>query len=210
MLTLKLTLIFRLCGNERSIAFIEDIAHCSDVVFHFPPSQDMPWLFLSHFLIHRPERYDINFSCFKISDWKTATKETSTPNPFNFSHACFRDRYSLQMLTSLGYVFRDKWAQLTDEKLNWSAWKADERYPLCCFAVEQLIKDHGYDLTRTSKDYNAWKKKAKISGTGTDKDNIDIDNTQRLKIACCTLTPLKIIFQPLQSTTGSRALRHPA
>ncbi|CAF3143665.1 unnamed protein product [Rotaria sp. Silwood2] len=199
----------RLCADERNVAFIQEIAHCSDVVFHFPPSPDMPWLFLSHFLISDPNLYEINFSCFKISDWSTENNKNRRPDPFNYKNASFQDRYSLQMLISLGYVFRDKWAQLTDQELNWNKWDINERDTLCCFALEQLRKDHGYDLIRTENDYNETRKKSKKSNNDLEEKAMLVDDRQRLKVAFCTLTPLRIIFQPFEVTTGSRALRNP-
>ncbi len=195
---------FRLCADERNIEFIRDIAHCSDLVFHFPPAQNMAWAFLRYFLTDRPHRYELNFSTFKILDWSKENNKKQKPDPFDYKNASFQDRYALQMLISLGFVFRDKWAQLTDQELNWKNWNVNERYTLCCFAVEQLRQDHGYDLTRTEKDYNETRRKAKKS----DEQTVLVQNTQRLKVAACTLTPLRIIFEPLEVTTGSRALRN--
>jgi hypothetical protein len=168
----------------------------------------MAWVFLRHFLDDRPDRYEINFSAFKISDWSKINNKKQKPDPFDYRNAQYQDRYALQMLISLGFVFRDKWAQLTDQELNWNNWNVNERYTLCCFAVEQLCKDHGYDLTRTERDYNETRKKAKKSDKDMDEKAILVQNTQRLKVAVCTLTPLRTIFQPLEVTTGSRALRN--
>ncbi|CAF1279555.1 unnamed protein product [Rotaria magnacalcarata] len=196
----------RLCGDESSVSFMREIVHCSDVVFHFPPSQDMPWMFLTHFLIDRAEQYHINFSGFKICDWSKENNRNSRPNPFDYRNAPFQDRYGLELLISLGYVFRDKWAQLTDQELNWQQWNPSERYSMCCFVVEQLKLDHAYDLIRTTSDYNEKKKK---SNSDINDNGELVADKQRLKIACCTLTPLKIIFQPLEITIGSRALRLP-
>ncbi|CAF1518083.1 unnamed protein product, partial [Rotaria sordida] len=42
-----------------------------------------------------------------------------------------------------------------------------------------------------------------------DEQVASVDSSQRLKVAFRTLTPLKIIFQPFEVTTGSRALRNP-
>jgi len=108
------------------------------------------------------------------------------------------------MLTSLGYVFRDKWAQLTDKELKWNEWSVEERYDLCCFAVEQLTNDHGYDLTRTKLDYQIRKSREKEE---RDKDRFDSDQ-KLLRIALCTLTPLTTIFRPFEMSIGSRALRN--
>ncbi|CAF3334014.1 unnamed protein product [Rotaria socialis] len=196
----------RLCGDESNVSFMREIVHCSDVVFHFPPSQDMPWMFLSHFLVDRAEQYHINFSCFKICDWSKENNKNSRPNPFDYRNAPFQDRYALELLISLGYVFRDKWAQLTDQELNWHQWNPSERYSMCCFVVEQLKLDHAYDLIRTASDYNEKKKK---SDSDINDNGGLVADKQLLKVACCTLTPLKIIFQPLEITIGSRALRLP-
>jgi hypothetical protein len=170
----------------------------------------MAWVFLSHFLDERPERYEINFSTFKISDWSKENNKKQQPDPFDYKNAKFQDRYALQMLISLGFVFRDKWAQLTDQELNWNNWNVDERYTLCCFAVEQLCKDHGYDLTQTQKDYKETRKKEKKADKDTNEQPISVQNKERLKVAVCTLTPLRIIVQPFEITTGSRALRNKA
>ncbi|CAF1065628.1 unnamed protein product [Adineta steineri] len=196
----------RICADQRHVDFITDIAQCSDLVLYFAPPKERAWQFLSYFfIIDQPERYHINFSTFKISDWSTENNKKQRPDPFNFGNASFQDRYALQMLISLGYVFRDKWAQLTDQVLNWSKWNLDERYTLCCYAVEQLCNDHGYDLTRTARDYNETRRRAV---SNMDEQTILVGNRERLKVATCTLTPLKIIFQPLEVTMGSRALRN--
>jgi hypothetical protein len=167
----------------------------------------MAWIFLNHFLDDRPDRYQINFSTFKISDWPKQNQK-QWPDPFDYKNAQFQDRYALQMLISLGFVFRDKWAQLTDQELNWNNWNPNERYTLCCFAAEQLCKDHGYDLTRTERDYNEIRRKGKKSDKDMDEQPISVKDKERLKVAVCTLTPLRTIFQPFEITTGSRALRH--
>ncbi|CAF5001728.1 unnamed protein product, partial [Rotaria sp. Silwood1] len=197
----------RMCGDEQRIKFIQNLAQCSDLVLHFEASPNMPWSFLEHLLIDRPERYEINFSTFKICDWLKENKN-QTPDPFDYKKASFQDRYALQMLISLGFVFRDKWAQLTDQELNWKRWNVNERYSLCCYAVEQLCQDHGYDLTRTERDYNEAKKKF-ITNNDMNEQLVSIEDRKKLKVAACTLTPLRFIFQPFEITTGSRALRNP-
>jgi len=165
----------------------------------------MAWVFLRHFLDDRPDRYEINFTNFKIFDISQETIIKSRPDPFDYKNAKFQDRYALQMLISLGFVFRDKWAELTDDELHWNNWNINQRYTLCCFAVEQLCKDHGYDLTRLERDFNEMKRKMKKSD---EQQPIAVQNAQRLQVAVCTLTPLRTIFQPLEITTGSRALRN--
>ncbi|UJR12729.1 hypothetical protein I4U23_016903 [Adineta vaga] len=199
----------RLCSDQRDVDFIKDIPQCSDLVLYFIPPKERAWMFLSYFLMDRPDRYQINFSTFKISDWLTENNKNQRPDPFNYRNASFQDRYALQMLISLGFVFRDKWAQLTDQELNWNKWNVDDRYTFCCYALEQLRNDHGYDLTRTARDYNETRKKASKADVNMDEQAILVRDIQRLKVATCTLTPLKIIFQPLEVTTGSRALRNP-
>ncbi|CAF1186741.1 unnamed protein product [Rotaria sordida] len=198
----------RICGDDQHMKFIRDLAHCSDLVLHFEASPNMPWSFLEHLLIDRSERYEINFSTFKICDWSNEHNKNQRPDPFDFKKASFQDRYALQMLISLGFVFRDKWAQLTDQELNWKKWNIDERYSLCCYAVEQLCQDHGYDLTRTERDYNERKKKL-ITNNNMNEQLVSIDDRKKMKVAVCTLTPLRFIFQPFEITTGSRALRNP-
>lgn len=197
--------MFRLCRDEKNVNFIERIAECSDLVLYFSSSSNAPWAFLRHFLDDRPYRYELNFCNFKIFDTSRDTNPRSRPDPFDFKHAKFQDRYALQMLISLGFVFRDKWAELNDDELGWNQWNPNDRYRLCCFAVEQLRQDHGYDLRRTKIDFDAKKKDKKKSD---EQQAISVLPNQRLEVALCTLTPLKTIFQPLEVTTGSRALRN--
>jgi hypothetical protein len=168
----------------------------------------MAWAFIRHFLTERSYRYEINFSNFQILDWSKENNKKQKPDPFNYDHASYQDRYALQMLISLGFVFRDKWAQLTDQELNWNKWNPNDRYRLCCFAVEQLCKDHGYDLRRTERDYNEIRRKKEDSDKDKNENALLAQNTQLVKVAVCTLTPLRIIFQPLEVTMGSRALRN--
>ncbi|CAF1307954.1 unnamed protein product [Adineta ricciae] len=199
----------RLCSDERNGDFIKDIPQCSDLVLYFVPPKERAWVFLSYFLTDRPERYHINFSTFKISDWSKEFNKNQRPDPFSYRNASFQDRYALQMLISLGFVFRDKWAQLTDQELNWNRWNVDDRYTLCCYTLEQLKNDHGYDLSRTAKDYNETRKTATEADGNMNGQVMLVENKQRLQVAVCTLTPLKISFQPLEVTTGNRALRNP-
>ncbi|CAF1170949.1 unnamed protein product [Adineta steineri] len=196
----------RICADQQNVEFVTDIGQCSDLVLYFIPPKESVWMFLSYFLIDHPERYHINFSTFKISNWSTKKNQNQTPDPFNYRNASFQDRYALQMLMSLGFLFQDKWAQLTDQELNWNKWNIDERYTLCCYVVEQLCNDHGYDLRRTEKDYNETRKRI---DSNMDEQAVLVGNKQRLKVAFCTLAPLNIIFHPLEVTTGSRALRNP-
>ena len=168
----------------------------------------MPWAFLQHFLEDRPYRYEINFCNFQILDWAKQTK-AGPPDPFNYKNASYEDRYALQMLTSMGYVFRDKWAQLTDQELDWKSCDPKERYALCCFVVEQLRVDHGYDLQSALRDYRESKGGTKKKDAENDEEMVLAQHREFLKVAVCTLTPMRTIFQPLEVTTGSRALRHP-
>lgn len=163
---------------------------------------------MRQFLEDRPYRYEINFSNFQILDWPRENPNRQMPNPFDYLNASHQDRYALQMLISLGFLFRDKWAQLTDQDLHWNTWRVEERYSLCCFAVEQLRNDHGYDLRRTGQDYNEKKKKkATKPDPDTDEKMVLAQNTQFIKVAVCTLTPMRTIVQPMEVTMGSRALR---
>ncbi len=185
---------------------MKDIEYCSDLVLHFKESQNMAWAFIRHLLEDRPYRYHINFSNFQILDWsKEIINLQQRPDPFDYRNASYQDRYALDMLTSLGFVFRDKWAQLTDKELKWNNWNVNNRYNLCCFAVEQLYEDHGYDLRQTETDYDKKRRKEEKSAGNVEKQ---VANAQLLKVAVCTLTPLRIIIRPLEVTVGSRALRH--
>ena len=201
-----LSLVFsRICSNEQNAEFIRDLADCSDVVLQFPPpDKDEAWTFLNQFLIDQYSQYEINFSTFKISDWSEVNNTNS--NPVDGS---FEDRYAFQMLVSLGFVFQDKWAELTDRDLIWHKWNTNNRYAVCCFARKRLCEDHGYDLKQTLKDYNGTREELRRSDENTDRQTGLVRNkfTELLKVACCTLTPLKIIFQPLETTIGNRALR---
>ncbi|CAF0893708.1 unnamed protein product [Adineta ricciae] len=193
----------RVCADQPNVDFIKDVAHCSDVVFNIVSPKENTWKFLHYFLFDRPERYHMNFSTFKITDWSRENNKNHRPDPFNYRNASFQDRYALEMLISLGYVFRDKWALFTNDELNWNQWKSEDRYNLCCYAVEQLRADHGFDLRRTEKDYEEKRRKTNV------KHPILVQDQERLKVACCTLTPLKLIFQPFEITTGNRTLRNP-
>ena len=192
-----------MCDSERSSTLVRAIGKSSDVVFHFGPPQVAAWSFLSHLISNEPEKCEINFGTFSVSDWRADARGRTTPDPFNYARASFEDRYALQMLTSRGFVFRDKWAELTDAELKWKQWPPAERYALCVYASERLHEDHGYDLRRTKSDYDA-----RLRSTTADDSSIFIDPKERLQVAVCTLTPLRIIFQPLDLTSGSRALRN--
>lgn len=189
--------------DSRRNELLRDIELCSDLVIHFPYSQNSAWAFIEHFLDDRSYRYEINFGNFQTVDWAREPNSRSNPDPFNYQRASYEDRYGLQILISMGYVFRDKWAQLTDQELKWNTCDRQERYSLCCFVADQLRADHGYDLTRAIQDYNATKKERKKAEAAGGQ------NRTPLKVAACTLTPMRNIFQRLEETVGSRALRHP-
>ena len=192
-----------MCDNEKSSKLVRAIGKSSDVVLHFGPQQVVAWSFLTQLISSEPEKYEINFGTFTVSDWRADARGSTTPDPFHYASASFEDRYALQMLTSRGFVFRDKWAELTDADLKWNQWPQAERYALCVYASERLQQDHGYDLRRTKSDYDA-----RLRSTPADDSCIFIDPKERLQVAVCTLTPLRIIFQPLDLTSGSRALRN--
>lgn len=200
---------FRLCADSRRNDLLRDIEYCSDLVIHFPYSQNVAWAFIEHFLLDRSYRYHINFGNFQTVDWPRETHKSQTPDPFDYKRASYEDRYALQILISMGYVFRDKWAQLTDQELKWNTCDPKERYSLCRFVAQQLCADHGYDLTRALEHYNAKKKEWKKAESANEEEAMIGQNKRSLKVAACTLTPMRTIFQPLEETVGSRALRHP-
>ena len=191
-----------MCDSEKSSTLVRAIGKSSDVVLYFGLPQVAAYSFLSHLISKEPVTYEINFSTFTVADWKADARGRTAPDPFNYARASFEDRYALQMLTSRGFVFRDKWAELTDAELTWKQWQPAERYALCVYASERLQEDHGYDLRRTKSDFHAKAPKSTV-----DDGCISIDRKERLQVAVCTLTPLRIIFQPLDLTSGSRALR---
>lgn len=161
-------------------------------------------------LMSEPALCAINFGVFRVRDWSSEKNRHRPPDPFKYQTASFKDKYALQMLTSLGYVFRDKWAALTDKELGWDQWNASDRYDLCCYAVERLREDHAYDLRRTADDYNRTKSKREREAQNQLASTVVIERTKRLEVATCTLTPMRVIFRPLDVTSGSRALRNPA
>jgi hypothetical protein len=199
---------FRICFDEKVSTIFNTIGLCSDLVLYFPPLQLLPWYFLTDLMSDQPERFEINFASFTVMDWSDEKNKHKTPDPFDYKKASFKDRYALQMLTSLGYVFRDKWAHSTDRDLKWNEWNVNERYSLCTYVKEQLSKDHGYDLRRTARDYNESRKELAAAAKNTAEQSMVVDRKQQLEVAVCTLTPLRLVFRPLDLTSGSRTLRN--
>ena len=127
-------------------------------------------------------------------------------NPFQHPAPSFQDRYGIQMLCSLGHLFLDKSLNPSNGNLNWDAWQPHDRYALCCYAAEQLHNDHGYDLRQTASDY--YRRRKMMKSDNENEQSILVEPKYRLQVPVCTLTPLRTIFQPLELTTGSRALRN--
>ena len=179
------------------------------MVLHFNASEGAPWLFLQQLIPDSLFTAEINFSVFTVRDWSSVKIRHQPPDPFGYDKASFKDRYALQMLTSMGCVFRDKWAQLTDKDLRWNEWNPKDRYDLCCYALERLREDHAYDLRRTADDYNERRSKKDKAVENQVVSTVFVKDKNRLEVATCTLTPMRVIFQPLEVTSGSRALRNP-
>ena len=154
----------------------------------------------------KQDKYEINFSCFKAHDWQSKWADGRLSNPFHRPQALFQDLYGLQMLRSLGHVYRDKVIKLNNGNLGWDSWNPDDRYALCCYAAERLRDDHGCDLRRTAQDYYARKKS--MASENDNEQSVYIEPKYQIQVAVCTLTPLRTIFQSMELTTGSRALRN--
>jgi hypothetical protein len=158
-------------------------------------------------MLNQAQYYEINFATFKTSVWSNKARETRVSNSSDCAPASFKDQYGLEMLNSLGFVFQDKWVELTDRILRWSERDEQFRYKLCCYVFKTLCIDHGYDLRQAIVDFSNENLVVKVNPVGV-PCTASIEPKERLQVASCKLTPLQLILQPMVTTSGSRALRN--
>lgn len=191
---------------------IQNIARSSDVVLQFGPNDNAPWFFL-HKLTGAldPEKqntmFQINFGVFNVEEWPRSRNKKRYPDPFKYRSASYSIRYGLQMLSSMGYVFDDKWGEISEKELGWES-KSDEAYDLCRFVYQRLTEDHAYDLRCAANDFIDDKRRREREKPEKDPFSQNFAE-KKLRIANCVLTPLKISFQPFEYSFGNRAVRNP-
>jgi hypothetical protein len=105
------------------------------------------------------------------------------------------------MLFSLGYLFQDKYGkQLHDQFVAFDKELFNE---MCYYLKEKLEDNHCYNIKRVFEDFTSYikekRKEEKQSGA------------KKLPycIGCISVTPLRVLYQRMESTIGNRALRMP-
>ncbi len=142
------------------------------------------------------DRFTINFV--------TLTQVPARENNQSFNlppSASHRQQYALKMLFSLGYLFQDKYGkQLHDRFVAFDKELFNE---MCYYLKGKLEENHCYKVPRVFEDFAGYikekRKEEKQSGA------------KKLSycIGCVSVTPLRVLYQRMESTIGNRALRMP-
>ena len=107
-------------------------------------------------------------------------------------HTSIYDSYGMEMLWSLGHLFRDKYnadCQSMFSRTN----QSDSFYSICCTIWSNLKSNHCYQLQDACHDPMAKK------WTGSVRES-----SQSKTVAFAILTPHRIEYQPMHSTLGHR------
>ncbi|CAF3845173.1 unnamed protein product [Rotaria sordida] len=140
----------------------------------------------------------INFASFTIENWSNV-KITVQPR-FN----SFKSQYSIEMLHSLGYVFTDKYLTSLNAQQSFIKIERDsmnEFHNFCSHLYKALKENHCLcldDLIRRNTPNTN-----KINDTFIDM--ISADNLY-VFIRDITLTPMRVIFNPISRERSNRAL----
>jgi hypothetical protein len=167
------------------------ICQCSDLYLKFDRRSDAKE-FLFNF--NNSNRFIYNYADFQFS-----LSSQHKNIPINFVYGNFSselDLYAMKMLDSLGYVFTDKYSNNNNEIqsiFNSFYQKSPEKfYNLCYILWNHLRKDHCYSIQNVFDDPNI------------------INNTlskNKYHTPHAIITPLRVLFQPMHSTSGHRAMR---
>ncbi|CAF4406086.1 unnamed protein product, partial [Rotaria sp. Silwood2] len=115
------------------------------------------------------------------------------------SSASNKQRYALKMLYSMGYIFQDKYSKQIHDQFV--AFDKESFNNMCYYLKEKLEENHCYMLKRIFDEYHTYLKEKR-------KEEQEF-SVQKLPycIGCISLTPLRLIYQRMESSIGNRALR---
>lgn len=166
---------------------MDEVALCSDLQVRFFPASEA-WCFLHELPIagysDRPgeELFHLNFSRFESRPSSSISAPFGKPQ---FDAAT--DSYGMEMLWSLGYVFRDKFMVAQGSVFGRGA-PQKRLYDVFCTMWHKLKENHCYLLQ------DAWKEPLASSSEEPTKQSV----------AFAILSPNRIEFQPMQTMTPHR------
>jgi hypothetical protein len=172
---------------------MKELPQCSDLFVRFFPAS-MAWSFLRDLPIAGYSRrasddiFHINFAIFR---WQ---KDCSSVLPMGMpTYALIDDSYAIEMLWSLGYIFRDKYNADSQSILST---RQNNFYDLCCTIWRNLKTNHCYRIRDALNDQ-------------TSKPHHETSNepSQLEKVAFAILTPYRNEYQPMQKTLCHRGLK---
>jgi hypothetical protein len=172
---------------------MDTISQCSDLWLQFDQRTDakdfLQQLAISNNVNQFIHNY-VDFQFFLSSDLKSEC--------FSLDYRILSSElgvYAMQMLCSLGYIFKDKYSINNNIQLAFISYhqkSPEEFYALCCTLWNYLQADHCYFIPNVFKEQNT------INCTLP-------KNTYQVPHAI--ITPLRILYQPMHLTIGHRAMR---
>jgi hypothetical protein len=116
--------------------------------------------------------------------------------------ASYKQHYALKMLYSMGYLFQDKYSkQIHDQFVTFNKELFNN---MCYYLKEKLEENHCYKLKRIFNDFDVYMKEKHKEEEGE-----SLEKKQPYSIGCVSLTPLRVLYQRMDSSKGNRALRMP-
>ncbi|CAF1643998.1 unnamed protein product [Rotaria sp. Silwood1] len=174
------------------------VSRSSDILLSFNEIEHT-YAFLSELIqetVNCPHRFTIYF----VSLRQVSLNANNNSQPFNLpSSASNKQHYALKMLYSMGYLFQDKYSkQIHDQFI---AFDKELFNNMCYYLKEKLEENHCYMLKRIFDEYDTYLKEKR-------KEDQEYP-VQKLSycIGCISLTPLRLIYQKMESSIGNRALR---
>jgi hypothetical protein len=167
----------------------------SDILLYFREPQHT-WAFLDE-LKHNTDKSDTKFEMNFVTLRENHVEKNE--QPFDMPNTTSKkQRYVLEMLYSMGYVFQDKYSkQLHD---HFCGLDNEQFIQMCYYLKEKLEEDHCYNLEGVFDKFIADTK-------GKCKEEQCLSNGLSFLTGCITITPLRLLYQKEESHEGNRALR---
>ena len=188
---------FRIGNDDKSKSFINALSRCGDLLLQFdPPVNAWPFLLSLPIIGHTENNkrqdgnLDINFASFEYED-RPLNDEYERPK---FS-SC-DSQYSVAVLESLGYVFTDKYTKSTTAQNLLQKFERDHQnsfHNFCSSLYKALIDTHCLHLDDFIN--------RNMQNTPASNKEVEFVFVRQL-----TLTPMRMIFKPLEPELGNRAL----
>lgn len=169
------------------------ISQCSDLWLQFENRTDA-WDFLHQLPIFNTfNQFILNYADFQFSSSSDYKNSCSFRNVNNFPSDL--GLYAMQMLWSLGYIFRDKYRiddKIESTFISYHQESPEKFYALCCTLWNRLQQDHCYSIRNVFNDPNIINHKLPKN---------------KYPVSHAIITPLRILFQPMHFTSCHRAMR---